>query len=117
MCAIIIIIIITTTIIKFYRFDSAQSLSRVQLFATLWTVAHPAPLSMRFPRQEYWSGLPFPSTGEHPNLGIKPRAPVLQADSLPSVPEVFFLGRLRLYFNLIDLQGYSDFQFFLFQFW
>ena len=51
-----------------------------------WTVAHQAPLSVGFSRQEYWSGLPFPSPGDLPNPGIKlesPVAPVLQADSLP----------------------------------
>ena len=50
-------------------------LSRVQLFATSWTVAHQAPLSMEFSRQAYWSGLPFPSPGDLPNLGIKPGSP------------------------------------------
>ena len=54
-----------------------QSLSRVQLFATSWTVAHQAPLSMGFPRQEYRSGLPFPSQGDLPDLGIKPESPAL----------------------------------------
>ena len=44
----------------------------VQLFATLWTVAHQAPLSMGFSQQEYWSGLPFPSTKDLPDPGIKP---------------------------------------------
>ena len=47
-------------------------LSRVQLFATPWTVAHQAPLSMGFYRQEYWSGLPFPSPRDLPNPRIKP---------------------------------------------
>ena len=47
-------------------------LSRVQLFATPWTVAHQAPLSMEFFKQEYWSGLPFPSPGDLPDPGIKP---------------------------------------------
>ena len=51
--------------------------------ATLWTVAHQAPLSMGFPRQEYWSGLPFPSPEDLPDLGIEPTSPALQADSLP----------------------------------
>ena len=50
---------------------------------TLWTVAHEAPLSMGFPRQEYWSRLPFPSPWDLPNPGIKPVSPELQADSLP----------------------------------
>ena len=52
-----------------------ESLSRVQLFETLWTVARQVLLSTGFPRQEYWSLLPFPSPGELPNLGIKPRSP------------------------------------------
>ena len=46
-----------------------------------WTVAHKAPLSMGFSRQEYWSGLPFPSPGDLPDPGIKPRSPTLQADT------------------------------------
>ena len=61
-------------------------LGRVQLFATPWTVAHQAPLSMGFSRQEYWSGLPFPSPGDLPNPGIEPWSPALQMDSLPSEP-------------------------------
>ena len=51
---------------------------------TPWTVAHQAPLSMGFPKQEYWGGLPFPSPGDLPDPGIKPRSPALQADSLPT---------------------------------
>ena len=54
--------------------------------ATPWTVAHQAPLSMEFSRQEYWSGWPFPFTGDLPDPGIKPRSPALQADVLPSEP-------------------------------
>ena len=54
--------------------------------ATPWAVAHQAPLSMGFSRQEYWSGLPFPSKGDLPNAGIKPRSPALQGDSLLSEP-------------------------------
>ena len=61
-----------------------KSLSHVQLFATSWTVACQAPLSMGFSRQEYWSGSLFPSPGDLPAPGIKPRSPTLQADSLPS---------------------------------
>ena len=52
--------------------------------ATPWTIAHQAPLSMGLPRQECWSGLPFPSSGDLPNPGIEPGSPVLQADSLPT---------------------------------
>ena len=58
-------------------------LSHVQLFATPWTVAHQAPLSMAFSRQEYWSGLPFPSPGDLPDPGIKLASLTLQVDSLP----------------------------------
>ena len=54
-----------------------QSLSRVQLSASPWTAAHRASLSMGFPRQEYWSGLPFASPGNLPNAGIKPLSPAL----------------------------------------
>jgi len=63
-----------------------KSLSRVWLFATPWTVAYQAPQSMEFSRQEYWSGLPFPSLGDFPNPGIEPRSLALQADALPSEP-------------------------------
>ena len=52
----------------------------------LWTVAHQAPPSMGFSRQEYWSGLPFPSPGDLPDPGIGPRSPTLQADALTSAP-------------------------------
>ena len=53
--------------------------------ATQWTVVSQVPLSIGFSKQEYWSGLPFPSLGNLPNPGIEPRSPALQADSLPSV--------------------------------
>ena len=65
---------------------AAQSLSHVQLLATLWTVARQAPLSMRVPRQEYWSGLPFPSPGDLPEPGSNPSHLYLlhwQVSSLP----------------------------------
>ena len=64
-------------------------------FATPWTVAHQAPLSMGFPRQEYWSGFPFPSPGDLPNPEIKPGSPALQADSLPTEPPGKLLASLR----------------------
>ena len=54
--------------------------------ATPWTVAYHAPLPVGFSRQEYWSGLPFPSPGDLPNPGIEPGSPTLQADALPSEP-------------------------------
>ena len=59
--------------------------SHVQLFATLWTVAHQAPLSKGFSRQEYWNGLPCPAPGDLPNLGIKP------------ISYVSYIGRQILY--------------------
>ena len=52
-----------------------KSLSRVRLVVTPWTVAHQAPPSMGFSRQEYWSGFPFPSPGDLPDLGIEPWSP------------------------------------------
>ena len=63
-----------------------NSLSCVRFFATLWTVAYQAPLSMGFSRQEYWSGMPFPSPGGLPDPGIEPRSPELEADTLTSEP-------------------------------
>ena len=63
-----------------------KSISRVRHFATPWTVAYQASPSMEFSRQEYWSGLPFPSPGDFPNPGNEPGSPALQADTLPSEP-------------------------------
>ena len=59
-----------------------KSLSLVQLFSTPWTVDYQAPPSMRFSRQEYWSGLPFPSSGDLLDPGIEPGSPTLEADAL-----------------------------------
>ena len=53
-------------------------------FVTLWTAACQAPLSMGFPRQEYWGGLPFPSPGDLPHPGIEPWSSTGQADPLPT---------------------------------
>ena len=63
-----------------------KSLSRIRLFVAPWTAAHQVPLSMGFSRQEYWSGLPFPSPGDLPDPGLEPGFPTLQADALPSKP-------------------------------
>ena len=68
------------------RRELGMSLSSVLLFVISWTVAHQAPLSMGFSRQEYWSGLPFPSPGDLPNPRIESGSPALQADSLLSEP-------------------------------
>ena len=72
---------------KAHSLPLVKSLSHIRLFATPWTVAsYQAPSSMEFSRQEYWSGLPFPSPGDLPDPGIKPGSPALQADALPSEP-------------------------------
>ena len=63
-----------------------KALSHVRLFATPWTVAYQAPLSMEYSRQKYWSGLPFASPGDLPDPGIELGSPALQADALPSEP-------------------------------
>ena len=75
--------------VKFFFFSIVwvlSYLSHVQLCETLWTVAHQAPLSIGFSRQEYWSGLPYPPPRDLPNPRIEPRSPALQVDSLPSEP-------------------------------
>ena len=64
-----------------------KSLNSVQLFVTPRIVACQAPPSMGFSRQEYWSGLPFPSAGDLPNPGIQPGSPAFQAESLLSEPQ------------------------------
>ena len=60
-----------------------KSLSPVQLLVISWTVTYQAPPSLELSKQEYWSGLPFPSPGNLPDPGIEPRSPTLQADALP----------------------------------
>ena len=67
--------------------EKVKSLSHVRLYVTPWTVAHQAPRSMGFSRQEYWSGLPFLSPGDLPYPGIEPRSPAFQADALISEPQ------------------------------
>ena len=75
-------------------------LSCVQLFVTSWTVANQASPSMGFSRQEYWSGLLFPSPGDLPDLGIEPRSLALQADTLlsepPGKPSNSFRDKIRI---------------------
>ena len=63
----------------------AKSLSHGQLFATPRTVAHQAPVSVGFSRQEYWHGLPCPPSGDLPDPGMEPGSPALREDSLPLV--------------------------------
>ena len=66
--------------------EEVKLLSRVRLFATLWTVVYQAPPSMGFSMQEYRSGLLLPSPGDLPNPGIEPGSPSLEADTLTSEP-------------------------------
>ena len=89
-------------LLKTYKVKWVKPLSHVRLFATLWTVAYEAPPYMGFSRQEYWSGLPFPSPGDLPEPG-KPGSPALQADALPSEPP----GKLgqRLIKNNSQIKG------------
>ena len=68
-------------------------ISHVQLFVTLWTVVHQAPLSVGFSRQEHWNGLSCPLPGDLPNPGIEPGSPALQADSSLSEPPGMPHGR------------------------
>ena len=76
-----------------------KSLSHARLFVTPWTVGHQAPPSMGFPRQEYWSGLPFPSPGYLPDPGIEPRPPALQADALTSEPPGKVISGMKQFFK------------------
>ena len=61
-------------------------LGHYQFFVIPWIVGCQAPLSLGFPKEEYWSGLPFPLVGDLPDPGTEPRSPALQVDSLPSEP-------------------------------
>ena len=86
----IILYIIANDIFKLHYLRDCiivvESLSRVRLFVTPWTVAHQSPLSMGFPRQEYWSGLPFPSPGDLPDSGIDPGLPALVSGFFTTEP-------------------------------
>ena len=92
----------------FHACMGAQLLSHIRLFATLCTVARQAPLSLGFSRQECWSGLPFPSSGDLPDPEIKPQSSVLQANSLqfkppgkPIVIPYFYIFQVITMVNLI----------------
>ena len=81
-----IYIYIYTHIYNFFIYIMCVCVSYVWLFAMPWTVAHQITLSVGFFRQEYRSGLPFPSPGDLLDPGIEPWSPALQAESLPSEP-------------------------------
>ena len=87
---------------------------------TPWTLAHQAPLSVEFSRQEYQSGLPFPSAGDLPDPGIEPMSPVspaLQEDSLPTEPLgeqgplAYLLGTYKLNLFTLDFDGFVEITF------
>ena len=87
--------------------------SSVSLFATPWTVAYQVPPSTEFSRQEYWSGMPFPSPRYFPQPGIKPGCPALQANALLSEPlgkQKNIPGQNTGVGNLSLLQGISPTQ-------
>ena len=67
----------TENLVRLARISEVKSLSRVQPIATPWTVAYQAPPSMGFSRQEYWSGLPFPSPKDLPDPALEPGSPTL----------------------------------------
>ena len=89
-------------------------LSGVRLFPTLWTVAHQAPLSVGFSKQESWSGLPCPSSGDLPNPGIEPRSRAWQVDLLLLGPPQSFLKSpnkswsLRLHSPPVNLPSFKN---------
>ena len=70
----------------FWVFNTCVLAQSCLTLATTWTIAHQVPPSMGFPRQEYWSGLPFPILGVLPDPGIEPTSPALASDSLPIAP-------------------------------
>ena len=76
-------------------------------FATTWTVAHQAPLSMGFCRQEYWSGLPFPSPGDLPDPGIEPSSPALAGRFFTSGPPGKPMGKIASWWEVAVSTGGS----------
>ena len=80
-----------------------------------WTAACPTPLSMEFSRQECWSGLPFHSPGDLPDLGIERRSPTLQADSLPAEPQgkpmfIYIYLCMHTYIMYIHISDFSNYR-------
>ena len=86
--------------------------SHVRFFATLWTIAHQAPLSMGFPRQEYWSGLPLPSPGDLPNPGVEPMSLTLAgrffATEPPGKPEFVYFKQPQMLSQYLWSQSCSS---------
>ena len=98
----------------------AHSLSHVWLFVTLWAIAHQAPLSMGFSRQEYWSGLPCRLPENVPSPGVEPTSPALQADSVPlshwGSPHMCMNGQKGVFVIIISEWGFGWLLTFLFTF-
>ena len=91
----------SSLVVHYHHLESeSESLSHFWLFETPWTVAHQAPLSMEFSKQEYCSGLPFPSPGDLPDPGIEPRSPALQENFFLFLP--FFLSFSFFFFLLSE---------------
>jgi len=87
--------------LRVWSYLTSEPVKLLWLFATPWAVAYQA--SMEFSRQEYWSGLPFPSPGNPLNPGIEPRSPTLQADTLLSEPP----GKPRSYLKWDFFMGHQ----------
>ena len=85
-------------IFSFLKKERKWSRSVVSDSTTPWTVTYQGPLSMWFSRQEYWSELPFPSSGHLPNLGIEPRSPALWAEALSSEPPGKPISKVIVYY-------------------
>ena len=91
---------ILNNVIILLKESESEVAQLIRLFTSPWTVTHQASPSMEFSRQEYWSGLPFPSPGDLPNPGIEAGSPALQADALPSEPP----GNSNYFINYILLR-------------
>ena len=95
-----------------YVFDCVCVLSCVHLFVTLWTVAHQAPLSVRFPRQEYWNGLQFTSPGDLPDPGIEPGNLHWWLILYPCATlEALYLTSTTINLRLVKLKKYHEYEF------
>ena len=105
--------LLESRIIQIYTPDcirvGAQSF---QLFATLWTITHQAPLSMGFPRQEYWSGLPFSPSGDLPHSSIEPSSPASPAlasrffTTEPPGKPIYLIGALLKYVKFLFFEKF-----------
>ena len=86
MCVVFVVVVVFNLVLSSLCGAMLSHFTRVQLFVTLWTVAHQAPLSMGSSRKESWSGLPFPSSGDLPNPGIEHVSPALAGGFFTTEP-------------------------------